>query len=85
MIQNAIHFFIKTDIDLDAKWDAPRDADASVNRCVAAVTECLKSAAPNSAKPSVFTFIRYSYRFGMVTLPSVSYCGLRASGPYRST
>lgn len=37
---------IKTDIDLDAKWDA-RDADASVNRCVASVTECLKSAAPN--------------------------------------
>ena len=37
---------IKTDIDLDAKWDA-LDADASVNRCIAAVTECLKSAAPN--------------------------------------
>jgi|SRR5271154_970959 len=37
---------IKTDIDLDAKWDA-RDADASVNRCVAAVTESLESAAPN--------------------------------------
>ena len=37
---------IKTDIDLDATWDA-RNADASVNRCVAALTECLKSPAPN--------------------------------------
>src|SRR5579859_5495153 len=32
---------INTDIDLDAKWDA-RDADAAVNRCVAAATESLK-------------------------------------------
>src|SRR6266567_2813938 len=37
---------ITTDIDLEAKWDA-RDADASVAKCIAAVTECLKSDAPN--------------------------------------
>ncbi len=37
---------IATDIDLEAKWDA-READASVAKCVAAVTECLKSHAPN--------------------------------------
>src|SRR5260370_42245587 len=36
---------IATDIDLEAKWDA-READASVAKCVAAVTECLKSPAP---------------------------------------
>jgi len=33
---------IKTDIDLDAKWEA-RDADASVAKCIAAVTDSLKS------------------------------------------
>ncbi len=37
---------ITTDIDLEARWDA-RDADASVAKCVAAVTDCLKSDAPN--------------------------------------
>lgn len=37
---------INTDIDLEAKWDA-RDADASVAKCIAAVTESLKSPTPN--------------------------------------
>jgi len=37
---------ITSDIDLEARWDA-READASVAKCVAAATECLKSHAPN--------------------------------------
>jgi hypothetical protein len=37
---------IRTDIDLEARWDA-READASVAKCVAAATECLKLHAPN--------------------------------------
>jgi hypothetical protein len=36
---------LTTDIDLDAKWDAI-EADSAVNRCVAAVTESLKSPSP---------------------------------------
>jgi hypothetical protein len=36
---------LTTDIDLDAKWDAV-EADAAVNRCVAAVTQSLKSPSP---------------------------------------
>ena len=44
MIRNCVST-ISTDIALDAKWDA-RNADASVNRCIAAATECLKSDAP---------------------------------------
>jgi hypothetical protein len=36
---------LTTDIDLDAKWDAV-ETDAAVSRCVAAVTESLKSPSP---------------------------------------
>jgi len=36
---------VDTDIDLEAKWNV-LDIDASVNRCVAAATESLKSDAP---------------------------------------
>ena len=36
---------IDADIDLEARWNAA-DADASVNRCVAAATESLKSDTP---------------------------------------
>jgi hypothetical protein len=58
---------IKTDIDLNAKWSAA-SADASINRCVAAATECLKSDTPKANESQrvhlhqIFLSMRHAHR-----------------------
>lgn len=58
---------IDTDIDLVAKWDA-RDADACVNRCVAAATQSLKSDTPRLKQEErahlhqILTSLRHSHQ-----------------------
>jgi hypothetical protein len=58
---------LAADIELNATWNAT-DADASVNRCVAAVTECLKSDAPGFTDSQrvhlhqIFLSMRHAHR-----------------------
>ena len=58
---------VDADIDLSAKWDA-RDADACVNRCVAAATDALKIDTPRLAQEQrahlhqILASLRHSHR-----------------------